>query len=666
VTHAGDAGRNTKGGLSVEEPGERNRLSATLGLAAIVCGAAMLVIGLVLDWTALLALVGFPARELSNRWVLGDLKVIRSVCVLLGTLLIAAGIGLRWQRRVAVAIAVRLTALAAAASRQTLVAPMAVGTLILATLVLQLALFMLGYAAFGADDFSRPLSAAFWLRFRQFDLGMDGWLGLAGSGWLPLSDFLLAAGLAVHHDLFITPRIINLIASSLGVISAYYLGRELFGRAVGVLTALLFTFQPWHVWLGMSGLSSDLPSMALLPLFGFFLMRWLKSDDDSGALLCAAGVLAVSNGFRYENWLFAITFSMLIVLTGIGRLRDRRLTARWITTAVCALVIANAFPVGWMAASYVKYDDWLPAMHGINAFMVAGLASQTTRTEIQMGIPLMAAGAFPFEIAFVVAGVALYPSESYRSRPIRLYLMVLTATLILFTVLFRGQLAAWLVVPRYLLGFVVLALPFAGLFIVRLFRTPHPWNAEGVIAACVVVVTMCFFDVNRALNYPSSFPRDAIDMGWMVRGLQRNGTVQENERILIERAPDFGDLSIVALANGPERFVVLNELAYKRTALSGLLANTQALMPAAIDQGVRGTVCQLDFAVPACRDSVLSEGFRLAILSSPERVASFKRTFQAPSWNIGRYYVFDMSTSPPSQASREPSEHPGRSDAWRP
>jgi hypothetical protein len=649
----------------VEDPGERSRLSATLGLAVLACGAALLAIGLALDWTALLALIGFPVHELSNRWVLGDLKVIRSVCVLLGALLIAAEIGIRWQRRPTAAIAARLTALAAAASRQTLVAPMSVGTLILATLVLQLVLFMLGYAAFSADDFGRPMSAAFWLRFRRMDFGMDGWLGLAGSGWLPFSDYIFAAGLAVHPDLFVTPRVVNLIVSSLAVISAYYLGRELFGRAVGVMTAVLFTFQPWHVWLGMSGMSSDLPSVALIPLFGLFLIRWLRSDDGL-SLVCAAGVLAVSNGFRYENWLFAVIFSILILMAGLERWRARRLSPRWIRTAVFALVIANALPVVWMAGSYVMYGDWLPAMHGINAFMVAFMTSQTTRTETQMGIPLMAAGSFPFEIALSVAGILLYPSETYRVRPIRIYLVVVVATLLLFAVVFRGQLAAWLHIARYLLGFVVLALPFAGLLIVRLFRLAEPLRLEGVMAACVVVVTVCFFDVSRALNYPNSFPRDAIDMGWMVRGLQRSGSLQEDAKILIERSPDFGDLSIVALANRPERFVVLNELAYRRTALSGLLANTQALMPAAVDEGVRGTVCQLDFAVPACRDSVLSEGFRLAILSSPERVDSFRRTFQAPSWNIGRYYVFDMSTSPPSQASREPSEHPDRSDVSRP
>jgi hypothetical protein len=53
-------------------------------------------------------------------------------------------------------------------------------------------------------------------------------------------------------------------------------------------------------------------------------------------------------------------------------------------------------------------------------------------------------------------------------------------------------------------------------------------------------------------------------------------------------------------------------------------------------------VCQNDFAVPACRESVLRGNFRLVILSTEDRVRSFAQTFDVPSWNIGRYHVFHM------------------------
>jgi hypothetical protein len=616
-------------------------VSGTARLALVAAGAILAALGVFLDPSALLAAAGFPSRELTNPWVLADLAVVRGTSTLLGGLIVVSQLAL-WRFPDALTrVAARARALGEAPLERPLVVPIALLAMVFATVVLQLVLYLLGYTAFSADDFGRPLSAAFWLRYRKFDLGMDGWLGLAGSGWLPFSDYVFAAGLALHRDLFITPRLVNLLVSSLAVVSAYGLGRELFGRTVGLATAFLFTFQPWHVWLGMSGMSSDLPSVALIPLFGMFLIRWLRTDAPR-ALVAAAAMLALASGFRYENWLFCIVLSGLVVATGVERWRQGRLSRAWVVPAVWALVIANGFPVLWMASSYVVFGDWLPAMHGINAFMVAFMASETARTETSMGIPLMAAGSFPFEIALSIAGVALLP-RSQRSGAVWRYLAVVAGTAVLFTVVFRGQLAAWLHISRYLLGFVVLALPFAGRLVVELFRAPDRWRREGLVAACVILVTVCVFDVRRSLNYPASFPRDAIDTGWMLRGLQKAGTVPGDAKILVERSGDFGDLSIVALANTPERFVVLNELAYRRMALSGMLANRPALIPAAVDEGVRGAVCDNDFQVAACRGSVLAEDFRLVILSTPERVRSFAETFRVRSWNIGRYHMFDMS-----------------------
>ena len=619
-------------------PGPRH-----VGGAFLIVGVALLLFGVFVDWIALLAAFGFPAHELSNRWVLADLRVIRGTCVLLGALLVAARVALSRPQAID-RFAARLDAIGAGAAAQPLLMPLAVISLILATIVLQLMLYMTGYSAFSPDDFSRPLSAAFWLRDPKIDLGMDGWLGLAGSGWLPFSDYVFAAGLAIHPDLFVTPRVVNLIVSSLAVVSVYLLGRELFGRAAGLATAFLFTFQPWHVWLGMSGMSSDLPSVVLIPLFGLYLIRWLRTDEPK-ALVAAAAALAVANGFRYENWLFAGVFSAVVVLIGAARWRQHRLTRSFLLSAAGAVLLVNALPVAWMAGSYAAYGDWLPAMHGINAFMVSFTAGQTSHVETQMAIPLMAVGSFPFELVLSIGGMLF--ADSYRSRPLRLYIAVIIATALAFAVMFGGQLAAWLHLARSLLGFVVLALPFAGLLVVRLLTAAQPWRRLGVVAACVVLITVAAFDVSRASNYPSSFPRDAVDTGWMVRGLQQAGTVPADGKILIERARDFGDLSIVALANRPERFVVLNELAYRQMALSGYFANRPASMAAIVGEGVRGTVCENDFQTPACHQGVLQEDFDLVILSTPERASSFARTFGARSWTIGRYHVFHMKGAPP-------------------
>jgi uncharacterized membrane protein len=533
--------------------------------------------------------------------------------------------------------------------------------LILAKTVLQLGLYFIGYAAYGADDFSRSLSADYWLYYRRFDLGWEGWLGLGASGWLPFSDYLFGLALAFHRDLYLTPKIVNLAISGIVVIAVYLLGRELFGRTVGLLTASLFAFQPWHVWLGMSGMTSDLPSVLLIALFAMFLVRWLRTGAPR-AFLASAGFLAVANGFRYENWFFSVIFSLLVVFTGVARWRRGCLDGRWVTVGICALTLISAFPIYWMITSQLVLGDWLPALHVTNAWMVSlmdstgstaasavPLAVNQSPRMAQISMLALAAGSFPAELALSIGGVALLLKSEGRKR-FGSYLVVIVATFLLFALVFKGRLPASLVFARYLLPFMALLIPFAGFLLVQLCRVPRPWQSKAAVAACVVLLTTATLDIGRAFNYPAMFPKDAIAAGWTIRHLQENGTVPESSKILIEKGMDLGDVGIVAIANRPERFVAINELIYRRLA-DEALPRRQIRGPAltvsadAGHGGVRGTACDAGFEVEVCKDSLVREQFRLVILSSPQRVSSFRDTFEAKSWNIGKYHIFDMNSS---------------------
>ena len=200
-----------------------------------------------------------------------------------------------------------------------------------------------------------------------------------------------------------------------------------------MLTAGLFALLPWHVWLGISGMTAELPGTVLMTTFGLYFARWLKTDAPS-ALLASAVALAAAGGFRYEFWLFSVVFSAAVLLSAIASWRRKTLTVTRVWVFATAIVIVNAFPAFWMVAWYVMYGDWLPAMHQINAFMVAGLSSQTSRTEAQMGIALMAVGAFPIEPALSFAGMALAMRANILSRR---YGLMLAATVVLFAVVFK-------------------------------------------------------------------------------------------------------------------------------------------------------------------------------------------------------------------------------------
>jgi hypothetical protein len=640
-----------------------------LDLALFLVGLVVLVGSLLFDWSDLLVRVGLPIRELSNAWVRADLKTLRVVCVVSASLLLLSRIAFwKYPEIIARAYVGARTYLGAAA-RSPLFVPLSLTALVLAKTVVQLGLYFVGYATYGADDFARSLSADYWLYHRQFDLGWSGWLGLYGNGWLPFSDYLFGLALALHRDLYLTPRIVNLAISGTAVIAVYLLGRELFDRRVGLVTAALFAFQPWHLWLGMSGMTSDLPSVVLITAFGLFAVRWFRTDEPS-SLLAAAALLAVANGFRYENWFFSLVLSLVVVFSSVVRWRQQRMTRRRVIAAVCALAMVNAFPIIWMVASYFVLGDWLPALHTTNAWMVAFVASpDPSRPSAsalvvnqspympQINLVALALGSFPIELLLSIGGIILF-LYSDGSKPLRWYLVVLAATALLFGVAFKGRLPASLVFARYLLAFIVLLLPYAGFLLIQLLKMRQPWRYESAIASCLIFLTLAFLDLGRAFNYPVVFPKDAIDAGWIIRSLQALGTIPPTGKILIERAQDWGDLGIVVLANRPERFVALNELGYRRLAA---LPRRPAVEPTASDvaDGVRGTACDEGFQAAGCKDNLLGEGFSLVVLSSPATIASFQSTFHTQFWTIGRYRLFDMRSITSWQHVAVPSDTPG-------
>jgi hypothetical protein len=581
-------------------------------LVALLAAIALLWSSLYFDWVHMLKMVGFPADKLYHPRVQTDLAILRTVTVFVAILSILSEI-LLWKDRDWLArLWKRTEAVLSSAAQSPLFVPLLLTTLVLMKTALQLAVYFAGYAAYAADDFGRSLKADYWLQFKRFDLGKEGWLDLGLSGWLPFPDYLFGFALAFNRDLYLTPKIVNLALSGIAVIAVYYLGRELFGRTAGFLTATLFALQPWHLWLGISGMTSDLPSVVIITLFGLFLFRWLETDSHR-SLLAAAACLFAANGFRYENWIFSIVFSLFIVLREVVRWRSGQLDRRSLTTMVLALAIVNAFPLIWMTASYYAFGDWLPALHK------APTASRNVASSMG-GIHILAVSAFPLEMALSAAGVILF-LKAKRRKAILTYLVVSAATLLLFFLMaYKGGLPR--VGPthgRILLPYVVLLLPFGAYLLTRLLSNTEPRRIQYAICGTLLVLVTGFFDVVRAFNYPESFPKDAIQAGWLLRSLQQTANIPENGKILIERGEDWGEYGIVALANRPERFVLF-------------------------DGETLGNACT-EFPMELCQSRIDQERFDLVIFSSPERALSFRTTFSGRWWHVGRYHIFDLNPS---------------------
>ena len=84
-----------------------------------------------------------------------------------------------------------------------------------------------------------------------------------------------------------------------------------------------------------------------------------------------------------------------------------------------------------------------------------------------------------------------------------------------------------------------------------------------MVAGSIIVLTTAAVDIGGPSTTRPSSPTMRSAPGGLSEALQQTGTISDRGKILIERAADWGDLAIVAIANRPERFVLLDEVAYQ-------------------------------------------------------------------------------------------------------
>jgi dolichyl-phosphate-mannose-protein mannosyltransferase len=595
-----------------------------------IAGLIFLSFGLFADPVEILKTVGFPVSKLYGERGRADLVSVRILTVVVSIALITSQIILWKNPRVVSKIARATNGFISAAAKLPLFTTLFLGGVVLVKTVLELSLYLIGYRAYSGDDFGRALKSYQWLQAIDKGFDLTTWLNL-GTPQLPFPDYLFGLALALYRDVYITPKVMNLFLSSIVVIVAYLLGREIFGRTAGLFAAILCAFQPWIIWLGLSGMTSDLPSVIMIALFGLFLFRWLETNQ-TASLLAAAGCLFVAAGMRYENWFFVVVFSLFLVYRFISDARMGRLTRQAATIIVSALVIGNAFPIFHMAASYYLLGDLIPAMQGEQGWGYEFFWPQIMHTDsfkgsagapiIKINMVLWALTAFPLEIAAAVGGIALFLKSNGRKSP-RVYLLIIVTTFLLFAAAFKGRLPVFSTGERFFVPYIILLLPFAGFLLVRLFQAYSLGQPLYAIFAALLLLTLGTFDITRAFNYPAKkYDRDAFAAGWTLRMLQGVGSISDGGQILIDKGRDEDPIPfpIVVLGNKPERFVSL------------------------VDGDV-GKACYGGLGTQECKKRVFDGTFDMIILSSPEKVQAFQQIFSGRSWQIGNYQIFELNGS---------------------
>ena len=238
-----------------------------------------------------------------------------------------------------------------------------------------------GYLEYNADGYARIIRGHEWLDAPRWEVGV----------WLPLQTWLIGAALFLYDAPDVTPRVLSFLLSAWTLVNLYLLGRVLAGRIAGLLAATLGALLPWLVWFSMSGMSEAL-FHALLSAGVLGFARWLDAPGDAWRWLAlGSGGLLASTMTRYEGWLYAVVFAVLIV--GIAWRRGM-LTPQVVALAALPL----AFPTLWITEYWRVFGDPF------------GFARETAAIKSSLDAGNVGAG--------LLRRLTAYPEATFRLAPL--------------------------------------------------------------------------------------------------------------------------------------------------------------------------------------------------------------------------------------------------------
>lgn len=205
--------------------------------------------------------------------------------------------------------------------------------------VLAAALYDPGWVWLHQDDYCRTLMAWKWAQ--------HPYLYPSDLHWLPLPFYVygLAAWIRGGEDLHLTFTVVSQAMMILALVPIYDLGRTLFSRRVGLVTAVLYTACAWQTVMSFSALAEPLYYLLMISAACLF-VRWWRGGrlaPLAGAMAClAAATLA-----RYEAWVFVGLFD----LAGVVRLASRRRAGRPVLTHAVVLLTPWIGPGLWVLAN---------------------------------------------------------------------------------------------------------------------------------------------------------------------------------------------------------------------------------------------------------------------------------------------------------------------------
>lgn len=427
-----------------------------------------------------------------------------------------------------------------------------------------------GYLDYNADGFTRTVHAWQWQQQPSFEVGV----------WLPLHFWLVGGVIHFWDNLYLAPRLVNLLCSFGTLANLLLLGRALFGERVGYLTALLAAVFPWEVWFGLSGMSESI-SHLLLSGAALLVVAWASSNRLRSAL-GAAVLIALATMVRYEAWFYALAFAVTLPAFYFAeQYRKRRLASGVVAGPAARLqtlklllvaLLPFSFIALWLGASALTLGDPLAfakATSQINSDWSPAAAQSDWWTKLTFYPALFLALAPPIS-GLLLVGVAVAAGIE-RSRRLFAYVALLLGEAVFFILITARYNNIGAGSDRYLVSLLLLLLPFVAYLLDLPLRSS--WlRAHGgwlrpvlLMVSGLVFASVFVYSFDRTLARRESFPdRDTQAVAGYLRARFAAGSLPPDSRVVVNLPPASSDRHnaqyvFQVISNKPDNFIFLTD-----------------------------------------------------------------------------------------------------------
>ncbi|MDZ4713047.1 MAG: glycosyltransferase family 39 protein [bacterium] len=386
-----------------------------------------------------------------------------------------------------------------------------------------------GYRWLSADDYCRTVKSFEWLQRPVIDSGV----------WLTPHFWINGFVMIFVKDLFVAATVVNFIFSALTLIYFYKSIILCFDKRIAFVSSLVFCLFPFQVWLSISGLPESVFFFFIIAGIYYFI-KWKLSGGKSKYLVFSAISFALSNGFRYEGWLFSGVF-VLLVLSEI--LIERKINRNIIRNFLISLISFSTI-IWWLLQNYFDHQ---------NMFFFAEETTKIFKEFNTAGFMqrLVQYPTFIFFIAPLTTFLAIKTSfEAIREQaltPIKYFLLFNLLELIVL--MLQGILGTGgtNIISRYIVINAMLFIPFA---IKQVFEFRK-------VLVILILPAILIINIIWSFYYPQPFREDTFEVGNLLKELTKKNYVPGNGKIYFEEVQGYYDVfAVQALSNDPSKFIL--------------------------------------------------------------------------------------------------------------